>query len=273
MTRPATRLTDKELDTLCDFAGDLATVASAVTLEHFRSGVGVDNKLDGNAFDPVTIADRDAEAAIRALIETHYPDHGIVGEEHGQKPGSSELYWVLDPIDGTRSFISGVPLWGTLIALNDGTAPVIGVMDQPYLKERYLGRPGSAHFIRGDKAVRLQTRECASLSEAALGCTDPAMFIDKAEYAAFSEVRSKTRLTRYGADCYFYCLVAAGHADLVIEASLQPYDIQALIPIVEGAGGIVTTWEGGDPQEGGRIIAAGDARVHAEALNILSRVG
>ncbi|WOF75073.1 histidinol-phosphatase [Parvibaculaceae bacterium PLY_AMNH_Bact1] len=272
MTIAPSTLTDEEAIALADFACTLASAAAKVTLKHFRSDLGVDNKLDGNAFDPVTIADRDAETAIRALIEEHYPDHGILGEEHGVKPGTSPFKWVLDPIDGTRSFISGVPLWGTLIALNDGKYPVVGVMDQPYTGEQFVGRPGQAEFLRDGQRKKLSTRACASLSDAILGCTDPAMFTDPAELNAFSDVRSKARLTRYGTDCYFYCLIAAGHADLVIEASMQPYDIQALIPIVEGAGGIVTNWQGGDAQDGGRIIAAGDKRVHAEALDSLSRV-
>jgi histidinol phosphatase-like enzyme (inositol monophosphatase family) len=272
MTNAPSTLTEEEAITLADFAGTLADAAAVVTLKHFRSDLGVDNKLDGNAFDPVTIADRDAETAIRALIEGHYPDHGILGEEHGAKSGTSAFKWVLDPIDGTRSFISGVPLWGTLIALNDGDYPVVGVMDQPYTGERFVGRPGRAEFLRGGRPKKLTTRACPSLSEAILGCTDPAMFTEGAELEAFSDVSTKTRLTRYGTDCYFYCLIAAGHADLVIEASMQPYDIQALIPIVEGAGGIVTNWLGEDAQNGGRIIAAGDKRVHAQALDILSRV-
>lgn len=272
MTNAPSSLSNDEAIALADFACTLATAAAQVTLKHFRSDLGVDNKLDGNAFDPVTIADRDAETAIRTLIEEHYPDHGILGEEHGEKPGTAPFKWVLDPIDGTRSFIAGVPLWGTLIALNDGAYPAVGVMDQPYTGERFVGRPGHAEFLRGERRSTLSTRDCTGLSEAILGCTDPAMFAATDELEAFSDVRAQARLTRYGTDCYFYCLIAAGHADLVIEASMQPYDIQALIPIVEGAGGIVTNWQGQDAQNGGRIVAAGDKRVHAEALEILSRV-
>ncbi|MCE7998627.1 MAG: histidinol-phosphatase [Rhodobiaceae bacterium] len=272
MTNAPSSLSNDEAIALAEFACTLAHAAADVTLKHFRSELGVDNKLDGSDFDPVTIADRDAETAIRALIENHYPDHGILGEEHGEKAGTSPFKWVLDPIDGTRSFISGVPLWGTLIALNDGEYPVVGVMDQPYTGERFVGRPGHAEFLRDGQQKKLSTRSCAILSDAILGCTDPAMFVEAGELEAFTDVRNKARLTRYGTDCYFYCLIAAGHADLVIEASMQPYDIQALIPIVEGAGGIVTNWHGGDAQNGGRIIAAGDKRVHAEALTILSRL-
>ncbi|MBG53117.1 MAG: histidinol-phosphatase [Rhodobiaceae bacterium] len=261
-----------EIESLTAFASQLADAAANVTLKHFRQQVTIDNKLDGKAFDPVTIADRDAETAIRTLIKASHPTHGILGEEHGREMGESALYWVLDPIDGTRSFIAGVPLWGTLIALNNGTRPMIGVMDQPYLGERYLGFPGGAKLIRHDEVHPIRTRPCASLSEAIMGTTDPVIFDRETELPAFKQVRSKTRLTRYGADCYFYCLVAAGLTDLVVEAGLQAYDIQALIPIIEGAGGIVTDWQGGDPQMGGRVIAAGDRRVHEEALEILSKV-
>jgi len=272
MTNAQSNLSEDQAIALADFACTLADAAAKISLKHFRSNMGVDNKLAGNQFDPVTIADRDAETAIRALIEKHYPDHSILGEEHGIKQGTSPLKWVLDPIDGTRSFIAGVPLWGTLIALNDGTRPAVGVMDQPYIGERFIGRPGTTELLRNGQRSTLHTRSCSSLNEAILGCTDPAMFTDADELKAFTKASSKARLTRYGGDCYFYCLVAAGHADLVIESSMQPYDIQALIPIVEGAGGIVTDWTGGDPQEGGRIIAAGDKRVHEETLEILSRV-
>ncbi len=273
MRNAPTRLSKVEIDELCAFSGELADAAAQVTGKYFRSHIKVDNKLDGGAFDPVTIADRDAETAIRTLIAARYPDHGIVGEEHGQHKGESPLHWVLDPIDGTRSFIAGVPLWGTLIALNDGTYPTIGLMDQPYLGERFIGYPGQTTLTCKGETRPIRTRTCADLSDAILGCTDPVIFTHAAEADAFAQVRSKVRLTRYGGDCYFYSLIAAGHIDLVVEAALQPYDIQALIPIIEGAGGIITTWDGGDPQHGGRIIAAGDERVHAQALTILSRVG
>lgn len=272
MRTAPTDLNAEEIEALCSFSSELADSAAEISLKYFRSDVGVDNKLDGNAFDPVTIADRDAETAIRALINKRYPAHGIVGEEHGSKTGSSPVHWVLDPIDGTRSFIAGVPLWGTLIALNDGIYPTVGLMDQPYVGERFIGRPGRTEFTRNGKTKTLKSRSCADLSDAILGCTDPAMFIETGELDAFTKVSAAARLTRYGTDCYFYCLIAAGHADLVVEASMQSYDIQALIPIIEGAGGIVSTWDGGDAQQGGRIVAAGDARVHAQALEILSRV-
>jgi len=262
-------LTPDEIATLTTFAGQLADAAADVTLPHFRSGLAVDNKRGDFKFDPVTAADRDAEAAIRALITGHYPAHGIYGEEHGRETGTSENYWVIDPIDGTRSFISGVPLWGTLIALNDGQKPVIGVMDQPYIGERFVGRPGLSELVNRQGRRTLKVSTCTKLDEAILGNTDPAMFKTEKERATFRALSAEVKLRRFGGDCYFYALLAAGTIDLVVEASLQPYDIQAMIPIIENAGGIVTSWTGGDPQMGGHVVAAATHELHAAALERL----
>ncbi|MDO8422187.1 MAG: histidinol-phosphatase [Parvibaculum sp.] len=262
-------LSPAEIDDLTAFAHRLADAAAEVTLPHFRSGIAVDNKRGDFKFDPVTAADRDAEAAIRALINAEYPSHGIYGEEHGREKGSSENYWVIDPIDGTRSFIAGVPLWGTLIALNDGTKPVVGMMDQPYIGERFIGRPGGSELVTRFGRSTLKTSACTTLEDAILGNTDPAMFRIDAEKAAFREVSQKIKLRRFGGDCYFYALLAAGTIDLVIESSLQPYDIQAMIPIIENAGGVVTSWTGADPQMGGNVVAAATPELHAAALAIL----
>ena len=264
-------LSPQDIDELAAFALELADAAAAVTLPHFRSGLAVDNKRGRFAFDPVTAADRDGEEAIRKLIAERYPDHGILGEEHGHEAGTSGLTWVLDPIDGTRSFISGVPLWGTLIALNDGERPVIGLMDQPYIGERFVGRPGGSELIGPMGTMPLKTSTCTKLEEALIGNTDPAMFHLDDEKAAFREISSKVRLRRFGGDCYFYCLLAAGTLDLVIESGLQPYDIQALIPVIENAGGIVTSWSGGDAQEGGQVVAAANHELHEAALKILEQ--
>jgi myo-inositol-1(or 4)-monophosphatase len=264
-------LTPAEINELTEFANGLADAAAKVTLPHFRSGLAVDNKRGEFKFDPVTAADRDAEAAIRALITGTYPAHGILGEEHGRVTGSSDTYWVIDPIDGTRSFISGVPLWGTLIALNDGTKPVIGMMDQPYIGERFIGRPGGSELVTRFGRTTLQTSRCKTLDDAILGNTDPAMFrIDK-EREAFREISARIKLRRFGGDCYFYALLAAGTIDLVIESSLQPYDIQAMMPIIENAGGVVTSWTGADPQMGGNVVAAATPELHAAALEILAK--
>lgn len=263
-------LTPQKIDEFAAFALALADAAAGVTLPHFRTGLAVDNKRGEFTFDPVTAADRDAEHTIRGLIAERYPDHGISGEEHGYEPGASPFTWIIDPIDGTRSFISGVPLWGTLIALHDGKRPVIGLMDQPYTGERFLGLPGMTELISRHGNRMLRTSGCTRIEDALLGNTDPAMFRDEASRAAFDNLSSRARLRRFGGDCYFYCLVAAGTLDLVVEAALQPYDIQPLIPIIEGAGGIVTDWKGGDPQHGGQVVAAATAELHAAALEILS---
>lgn len=266
----AGRLTPSLIDEYAHFAELLADAAAEKTLPHFRADLDITNKDGRGGFDPVTLADRDAETAIRELIEANYPEHGIIGEEHGVKESSTGVTWVLDPVDGTRSFVAGVPLWGTLIALNDGNEPVIGLMDQPYTGERFLGRPGGSELISHRGNTPLRTRACTSLSDAMLGATDPSLFTAADEIAAFSKILSTVKLRRFGGDCYFYCLVAAGMLDIVVESGLQTYDIQALIPIVREAGGVITDWKGGDPQEGGQAIAAATPELHAEALEILS---
>lgn len=247
------------------FAEALADASGAVIRPYFRIQGEVTNKASGDGFDPVTAADREAEAAIRALIRHRYPDHGVLGEEHGLKEGVSPFLWVIDPIDGTRAFMTGMPSWGTLIALNDGKRPVIGVMDQPVSGERFVGRPGGAFF----NGRPMKTRACSKLADAVLYSTDPDMFSAAHERSAFEAVARRVKLRRFGGDCYAYCLLALGFVDLVIESDLKPYDIQALIPIIKGAGGVVTSWSGEAADQGGAVVAAGDARVHAEALKTL----
>ena len=268
-------LTDDELIRLLDFAATLADAAAEITRPRFRATLAVENKAGESAFDPVTQADRAAESAIRERIVEAFPRHGILGEEHGYraptpKEGEARLTWVLDPIDGTRSFITGIPLWGTLIALNDGARPILGVADQPFTGERFTGSRLGATLERAGSRRELKTRACAELGAAIVGCTDPAMSHRAGERAAFDELARAVRLVRYGADCYAYCMLALGQMDLVVESDLKPYDIQALVPIIEAAGGVVTTWAGGDPSSGGQIIAAADRRVHAQALELLA---
>jgi histidinol phosphatase-like enzyme (inositol monophosphatase family) len=250
------------------FLDRLADAASAAIMPHFREIFDVHNKRD-TGFDPVTIADRDGESAMRALINGTYPDHGILGEEHGPENLDAEHVWVLDPIDGTRAFITGLPTWGTLIGLTEHGRPSLGMMVQPYIGERY-GGDCSAAWYRGPLGSRdLRTRACATLEDATIFTTTPALF-DATERAAYDRVESRVQLSRYGTDCYAYCMVACGHGDAVIEAGLQAYDIVALVPIIEGAGGVVTTWTGGSPAEGGRIVASGDPRLHEILLRDLA---
>ena len=251
------------------FVDRLATVSGDTILPFFRTSLSVENKAGPGQFDPVTAADRAAETAMRTLIRQSFPEHGIVGEEYGNERTQAEYFWVLDPIDGTKSFITGMPAWGTLIALTRAGMPVYGMMHQPFTRERFSGDGGAARY-RGPAGERtLRVKRCAELSEALLMTTSPLLMKD-ADREMFGKVEKAVRLSRYGGDCYAYCMLAAGHVDLVIETELKPYDILPLIPIIAGAGGIVTTWDGGLPTAGGRIIAAGDRRMHEAAMKVLS---
>jgi myo-inositol-1(or 4)-monophosphatase len=246
----------------------LADAARAAILPHFRRhDLTSDSKIDGG-FDPVTIADREAEAAMRALLETWRPDDAILGEEFGPKSGTSGLTWVLDPIDGTRGFISGTPTWGVLIAVGGVAGPVLGVIDQPYIGERFVGGLGEARVEGPTGSFPLKTRTGIALSQATLFTTFPEVGTP-AEGDAFRALSGRVKLTRYGMDCYAYALVAAGQVDLVVEAGLQAYDIQAPLAVIEAAGGVVTDWQGGPAHMGGRVLAAANPRIHAEALKVL----
>ena len=255
-----------------DFAHALADRAGAAVLPHFRRRLAVANKAGpGGEYDPVTVADRAAERAMRAAIAKAFPDHGIVGEEFAPRAGAGAHQWVLDPIDGTRAFIMGSPLWGTLIGLVEDGVPILGLMDQPFTRERFWAAGGRAHLRGPDgRTRRLRTRACAGLAEAVLTSTHPDLFQSQPEAAAFARVKRRARLTRFGGDCYGYCLLAAGFVDAVVEAGLKPHDVIPLIPIVEGAGGQIATWDGKPALDGGRILATGDRRVHAEALALLA---
>jgi myo-inositol-1(or 4)-monophosphatase len=245
----------------------LADAAAAAILPHFRSALIADNKAD-TGFDPVTEADRGAEQAIRALIAEAFPDDGICGEEFGEAGLPAEHVWYIDPIDGTRSFIAGVPIWGTLIGLARAGRPAIGMMVQPFTGEHFVG-DGTRAWYRGPGGPRdLACRPCVGLDEAILFTTDPKMF-NAAERPRYDAVEGAVRLARYGCDCYAYCMLAAGLVDLVIESDLNAYDIMPLVPIVEGAGGVITDWTGAPVTGGGAIVAAGDARTHRAALALL----
>ena len=252
------------------FVEELAHVSGEAILPFFRTMLSAHNKSSCGGFDPVTEADHAAETVMRRLIEHIFPEHGILGEEFGDKKLDAEYVWTLDPIDGTKSFICGLPTWGTLIGLSHRGAPVYGLMNQPFTRERFFGDGEAAFWSRYDGAEKrkLTTRRCAALSEATLMTTSP-LLIEEERLDAFRRVEKEVRLSRYGGDCYAYCALAAGHVDLVIETGLNPYDIVALIPIVRGAGGVVTTWSGEDASKGGAIVAAGDPRMHAAALELL----
>lgn len=246
-------------------AQQMADAARAAILPHFRAQGLVAEDKGGAHFDPVTAADRAAEEAMREILSRLRPDDAILGEEMGSKRGNSGLTWVLDPIDGTRGFISGTPTWGVLIALADDRGPIYGLIDQPYIGERFVGHGFGAQATGPQGARPLACRAARPLSESILFTTFPEVG-SASEAAAFKAVSAKAKLTRYGMDCYAYALLAAGQIDLVIEAGLQAYDIQAPIAVIEAAGGIVTDWTGAPAHAGGRVIAAANAAVHASAL-------
>ena len=254
-----------EIERFLSLAIDLADAAGRAIRPYFRQPIAVDDKPD---LSPVTIADRAAEAAMRELIAERLPAHGIIGEEFGREREGAEFVWVLDPIDGTKSFISGVPLFGTLIALTKGGRPILGIIDQPISRERWIGASGRATTFNG---APIRTRPCAALAAATVFSTSPDMFRGE-DAAAHARVASAAKLVRYGADCYAYGLVALGLIDLVVEASLKPYDFSAMAPIVEGAGGVATDWRGAPLSlaSDGRVLVAGDRRAHLEALALLA---
>lgn len=253
-----------------DFLDLLADAAAAETLPRFRRDVSIDNKLAGG-FDPVTEADRAAERAIAALILAHFPEHGILGEEYGVRGEEGDYLWVIDPIDGTRAFIAGLPVWGTLIGLYRKGRAVMGLMDQPFIGERYMGGPEGSFYSRsGGERRRLSTRKNTDLSRAILMTTSPYLYGH--DMPRFQVLESRVRLARYGCDCYAFAMLAAGHIDICIEPGLQPYDIAGLIAPIESAGGVVTDWDGNRPERGGNIIACGSPELHAEALACLRPV-
>ncbi len=251
------------------FVAELASQSGQAILPFFRAHHVTEDKSGGGVFDPVTEADRAGESVMRHLIKRNFPAHGVLGEEFGSENTEAEYVWVLDPIDGTRAFISGIPVWGTLIGLTRQGVPVYGMMHQPFSGERYSGDGRQARYEGPGGPRKLRTRSGTDIAAATLMTTSPALFTGE-EAAAFARVESQVRLSRYGCDCYAYCMLAAGHVDLVIESGLKPYDIVALIPIIEGAGGVVTSWDGGSAAGGGRIVAAGSKALHEAALGLLA---
>jgi myo-inositol-1(or 4)-monophosphatase len=259
----------EDLETFATFARELAGAARLETLPGCRSGLaGVENKLAGG-FDPVTEYDRNSEAAIRRLIEARFPDHGIVGEEFPDRPSAGRWSWSLDPIDGTRAYVCGLPSWTTLIALLDEGEPVLGAVDVPRLDELYLGQGGGARMFGGSEERRLATSGCRRLEEARLSTTDPYLF-EGAEAQSFERLRRSARLTRYGLDAYAYALLAAGSLDIVAESGLKPHDYNALVPLVRAAGGAVSNWSGGSDLGAGQIVAAASQGLLEEACRLLS---
>ena len=260
-----------EFDAILAAAHEFADVSGPTILKHFRSHHAVENKAGPGGFDPVTVADRAAEREIAKALKARFPDHGIVGEEYGVREGAAPYRWIVDPIDGTRSFITGSPMWGTLIGVLKGDEPYLGLIDHPFTGER-LWSEQAATFAktRDGPPRRLNTRPCATLSEAVFTSTHPDLFVG-GQQAALAALNRQVRMTRYGGDCYAYGLLAAGYIDLIVEPGLKTYDIVAVIPVIERAGGVVTTWDGKPAANGGDIIAAGDPRVHEAALKAMAQ--
>jgi myo-inositol-1(or 4)-monophosphatase len=259
-------------DATIAFAHRLAETAGEVIRPFFRQRIDITDKglAKGSVFDPVTAADKGAEEAIRAVIERERPRDGILGEEFPEKSSANGLRWVLDPVDGTRAFITGRHEWGSLIALEDNGRAVLGILDQPVLGERFIGVNGNAELRTSNTRTPLHVRSCARLSEAVLCATHPDQYFSPAERDALGRVKSQVRMTRFGGDCYLFGVLALGCIDVIIESTFNRWDVAALIPIVEGAGGIITNWQGGSCAHGGQILAAGDARIHEQVMNLLN---
>lgn len=244
--------------------------AAAKTMPLFRTKLEIDNKL-GEGFDPVTEADRQAEIAIRDIIHAHFPDHAITGEEQADKaPQNGSPYrWIIDPVDGTRAFMSGLPVWGTLIGVTQNDRAIAGLMSQPFTREAYLAIDGKSELVHDNKTTHLRVSDTTQLSTATMFTVTPALFSIPEQRAAFDAVEKKVQLSRYGVDCYAYALLAGGHIDLIIEPSMNTYDIAALVPLIENAGGVVSTWDGNRAEQGGDIIAAATPELRDAALEVM----
>lgn len=251
---------------------ELLPEAEAIALRHFRTEVATEDKGGAQGYDPVTVADREIETHLRAGLTTRFPNHRIVGEEHGTTgPTDADAYWVIDPIDGTKAYVSGVPAWGILIGFVVDERAVGGWVRQPYLGETFAAVDGDGWFERGDERRPLLARSTTELDAATMYTTHPSMFATPHERAAFERLAGAARLQRFGGDCYSYCLLALGCIDLVVESSLAPYDIVPLIPIVEAAGGVVTDRFGASPLAGGFVVAAATPELHARALALANQ--
>lgn len=265
-------LSAERIEELEAFLIELNNAAARVTLPLFRNDHAITDKGGARGFDPVTDADQGAERAIRRLVAERFPHHGVIGEEYGEDRPEAEFVWVVDPVDGTRAFVAGLPLWCTLIGLRFEGRPVLGSIAQPYLDELYLGHAGGARLLKNGAGRTLKVRPCPKLTDAVIATTDPEACFTGAELGAWTQVRAAARLARLGCDAYAYAMVAAGTVDLVLEAGLKAWDIEAAIPLLEGAGGLVTNWRG-EPvgSAGGQIAIAGDRACLEQALVALRR--
>ena len=249
---------------ILEFANLLADEAKEITLSFYERNLNIENKSK-DSFDPVTSADKEAEALIRNLIMKKFPDHGIIGEEFEDHNIDNKPYWVIDPIDGTRAFILNIPVWGTLLAYNDGERPILGLVDLPILQDRYIGFESNSYKVSNGKKAQIFTSKVKALEDATISTTDPMLFSDD-DARIFNGIISAVSRRRFGLDCTGYCLLALGKIDVVMESDLKIYDIQAIIPIIEGAGGVITDWEGNNPNYGGNILASANKELHSLIL-------
>lgn len=259
---------DLKPDELTRFFHELCDLASVETLGRFRKPIDITNKLN-EGFDPVTEADKAAEQIIRKAILERFGDHGILGEEFGATNPDADYQWIIDPIDGTKAFISGLPSWGTLIGLYKSGKPHAGIMHQPFTGERYICDGENSFLSHNGDVINLQTSNTRELSDAIIMTTSPALFT-RDEFVQYEKLETLCKLPRYGADCYAYCMLASGHVDLVVEAGLNAYDIAALVPIVERSGGVFTDWQGGSAAHGGQVLVATNQELHEKALKVLN---
>jgi len=251
------------------FAQQAIQLAGKIALDYFRQPLTVENKLEDGRFDPVTCADREVEVFLRQELGSRFPGFGIIGEESGITPGHSDINWVIDPIDGTKAFISGFPTWGILLGLQQGAKALAGLMHQPATGELFYGSAAGAYLRHHGRTTAMQSRQDVHLADALLYCTHESMFANEANLAAFRRVAAHARLQRFGGDCYSYCMLALGQVDLVVEDTLQPYDIVPLIPIIEAAGGVVTDARGRTPVTGGFVVAAANRNLHEQVMALL----
>ncbi len=260
----------ENFDAYLAFAHRLADLSATAVMRYFRNIHRVEDKSGGGNYDPVTNADREAEQVIRAEVAQNWPDHDVRGEEFGSDASGAEYCWLVDPIDGTRPFIMGLPVWGTLIALTKGSVPVLGLMNQPFTGERYWSGAGGAWYRGPEGEKQISTRACPQLGDAILSSTSPDLFATAGDEQRFDVLSEKVRMRWFGGDCYAYCLLAAGHIDLVVESGLSVHDIAPLIPIIERAGGCITSWDGGKASDGGHAVACGDPALHEAVLKVLT---
>lgn len=263
-------MTHDEINEHMTIARELVEEAGKISLEYFRKPHQVDNKMEGVYFDPVTQADKRVEEKLREGLAKHFPGYAILGEEYGSE-GDSNLRWVIDPIDGTRAFISGVTGWGVLLGLTDGDTCLGGIMHQPYTQESFVGDDAEAWLHSRGGSQQLQSRQDATLGDAIIYSTHPYLFANDKEQSGFQDISARCRMQRFGGDCYSYCLLAHGCIDLVVEGMLQAYDIVPLIPLIEAAGGIITNLDGETPMEGGTVIAAANKSLHADAMELMQK--